>query len=288
MLPHPIYADVPLLMSLATGLVAATDHASTEPLGLPTRVTGSVESIVPTLADLIRAYLDLDGAAPRPENRPVLDSQFALRVYERLRSEPSRLFRPEQGADLMSIPPDALIEATGTLGAGFLGRLVDYLEAACLAQHMADILEEQELSWSPTGETAFTRRRKLGRQSAAERFRDLLGGELRRSALIQAVLRGGTLTAPSLVVRLRSVCVDRLQLADMFHRVVTVVGKVVRLVPAGQSLSLSSDLGSGLLRSDYVEGFLKEQAANPNVSFDPGESHLAGPTAVLAPALIFV
>ncbi len=288
---HPIYVDVDMLVSVAAALSGPgqpTDSpsrlgsASTafELKALLGDVTGRVPS-TPAPADGAAAIFS-DPQRMRQRTEALL----ALRLYEHLCADPDGLRRPSKIEDLASVTIDSLIEVSGMLSRGYLERVHDFFEAVCLTEQFSDISEDQGLTWTETGEAAFTRRKRAGRVTPAERLRDLLAAELRRSVWRTLVLKAVASEWPATAVILRAECLEKGALTDLQGRVVRVVAKITRVVAADQEINLLSGLGVGLIRPGFLEEYVRAHVPNPDVTFDPGPSTLAGPAAILMPLMI--
>lgn len=288
---HPIYVDVDMLVSVAAALHSPSHSAD------PSTRSDSL----PPGFDLKALLADVTGRAPArpgladgashvfsdPERmRQRTEALLAIRLYEHLGVDPATLSRPPINQDLGLVTMGSLIEVSGILSRGYLERVHNFLEAVCLTEQFGDIAEDQGLTWTETGEAAFTRRKRAGRVTPAERLRDLLAAELRRMAFRTLVLAAVDPGLPAMAVVLRADGLEKGVLAELHGRVVRVVAKISRVVAPDQEIGLMSGLGSGLIRPGFLEEYVRAHIPNPDVSFDPGAQSLPGPAALLAPLMI--
>ena len=288
---HPIYVDVDMLVSAAAALPEPTRSADAPS---PPDPTHSAFDLTALLGDVTGRAPSSPAAADGAANvfsdpqriRQRTEALLALRLYERMCADPAGLRRSATVEDLASVTIDNLVEVNGLLSQGYLERVHDFFEAVCLTEQFADISEDQGLRWTEAGEAAFTRRKRAGRVTPAERLRDLLAAELRRSVWRTLVLTAIDPNRPSMLVIVRADCLEKGTLADLPGRVVRVVARIARIVASDQEINLMAGLGAGLLRPGFLEEYIRTHVPHPDVTFDPGAPTLSAPAAVLMPLMI--
>ena len=142
---HPIYLDVPMLVSFAAALEGGVSYQSEVTTGETTERSGSVElggklgisKLFSTLFDA-SATADIEGdasqetSATQKESRAHTEASIAILLYERLCRDGSQLQRPNTLDEFKSVEPGALVEVAGSVEKNAVDSIIDYAEAVVI------------------------------------------------------------------------------------------------------------------------------------------------------------
>ena len=318
---HPVYLDAAMLISfLATlddGVSFSSEVAQTRMQGTKTsgQIDGSAK--LPSIASLLGLDLNASGKYARDKNlddtteNKFVKQHTAASLFNRLRALLIRdhmVTQLEPGADLSSVSPGSVIEASGTLEESPLKKMVDVFGA------IWPFLDgQQEI---PAGPGAPNRRQqrqgggvtpeqrqalemaRVAREVAAaqqeqnknvKKMVDLVGEDLAKSPVVDLVLRGSTISG--LVTANREYLSDDVT-ASLVGGQFRVLGKVTAVDTDSGAETLVIRRGAmGAIAEASVLPMLEQMQENSRESglnLDLPDGRITGPYVQVIPLAIFV
>ncbi len=147
---HPIYLDVPMLVSFAAAiqggisLESEVTHEKEANKTGAARVTGKfgLNSLFSSLFD-ISAETDISGATSgrnqetRHELRSHTEASIAILLYDELIKNKGFLTKPQDATMLSTVNPGTLVEVAGILEKNAVDTVIDYIEAVDILSSLA-------------------------------------------------------------------------------------------------------------------------------------------------------
>jgi hypothetical protein len=139
---HPIYLDVPMLVSFAAAMQGG--------LALEAEVTAEKKSAGATSANaigkfsankLVQALVDTNASIEgtgnlsseshelRKESRAYTEASIAILLYHQLQQNNGYIIQPKSIKDLSQLSPGTLVEVGGTLEKNAVDAVIDYIDA---------------------------------------------------------------------------------------------------------------------------------------------------------------
>lgn len=291
---HPIYLDVPMLVSFAAAIeggmsfgAEVTKESSTSK-SHEAGATGKV-----SLSKLFSRFVDVsadgyvsgDAASTEKsihkEARAHTEASVAIVLYERLRQDGGYIVDPEKIEDLDSLEPGSLVEIAGTIEKNAVDSIVDYIDAITILSQMADT--------SPKAATGAKKKRPGNDQkSELDIIRESLDKDRARTPFSNAILRCSVPKETSAIVTLRTENLRDLTLSELHKNSVRVLGKVTRVVAAGESICPFENYGMALLAPEILKGVMEPIVDAEGSGADLTEIRLDGPAIQILPLMVFV
>lgn len=286
---HPIYLDVPMLVSFAAaldgGLSLNTDvtKQTGQSSADSSKVAGGV-GLSGLFSNFFRASLDSELAGERTENdqevrresKAHTEASIAILLYDRLRETGGYITDPENAAGLAVVGPGDLVEVAGTIEKNAIDQCIDYIDAV-------DILSSLD--------TSTPRPQKGGgkpKQSPLRQMREALDADRKRTPISNVALRCTKPAGGTVVVTLRTENLRDLTLSELHRNNVVVIGKVTRVIQEGEAMSAFENYGMSLLEPGELREAFTKLSSTPGVVAEFSSIEVNGPAVQVLPLMIFV
>lgn len=294
---HPIYLDVPMLVSFAAAIeggvafeqeVKSQQSSSTNNNA---QISGKfgLSSLFSTIFDAnVRASIDeqrtVREKTQTTESRGHTEASMAILLYDRLTNDFNSIIKPETHDALTILEPGALIEITGVLKKNAVDSVIDNIDAINLLSGLAD---------SPAPAPSNNLRNKNPQTvspaaSKLENIRKILDDDRKRTPISNVLLECLQPSGCKAVLTLRTENLRDLTLSELHNNSVRVVGKITRLIGSGQSMSAFENYGMALLAKDRLEEMFTSFSNNHNLRTEYSPVEVEGPAAQILPLMIFV
>lgn len=288
---HPIYLDVPMLVSFAAAIEggmsfgAEVTTESSKSRSVDAGVSGKAG-----LSKLFSRFIDVsaegsvagDAASSEKsvhkEAKAHTEASVAIVLYERLRQDGGYIVDPKEIADLDSVEPGALVEIAGTIEKNAIDSIIDYIDAVAILSQMGDAQPQGAKKKGPGGR----------QKSELDRIRENLDKDRARTPFSNAILRCSVPRDASAIVTLRTENLRDLTLSELHKNSVRVLGKVTRVVGAGESVCPFENYGMALLTPEILDGVMKPIVSSDGINAELTEVRLDGPAIQILPLMVFV
>ena len=302
---HPIYLDIPMLVSFAAAVEGGLSFGSEV---THEAASASAETMAGHarfgLSNLFGSFLDVsaDGKASgnhKNEERSVekssrshTEASVAILLYDRLRRDGGYIVEPESLEDATAtqrVEPGALVEMTGTVQKNAIDATIDYIDAADILSNLAE---------NEHAENAGRSRSRKGRsgsgatgtrnETALGRIREILDRDRQRTPISNVLLRCSTPRDTTAVVTLRTENLRDLTLSELHRNSVRVLGKVTRVVGKDETMSAFENYGMAMLAATELEKIFQGMMNVENIEVDLSVVQVKGPALQVLPLMIFV
>lgn len=297
---HPIYLDVPMLVSFAAAIegglsfgVEVTEE-STKSKSAEATIAGRFG-----LGTLFNRFLDssveasaggeiADTAhAVRKEARAHTEASVAILLYDRLRRSGGYIIDPQGLEELESVEPGALVEVAGTIEKNAIDAMVDYIDAFTILAQMGSTTMSD-----PTPGPGGGRPRRVTTDgvipAGLRQLLDSLDQDRKRTPISNVLLRCSIPASANAIVTLRTENLRDLTLSELHKNSVRVLGKVTRVIPEGHIVSPFENYGMALIKPEVLEAALRPIVATENMNMHFSEVQLMGPAVQILPLMVFV
>ncbi len=297
---HPIYLDVPMLVSFAAAIQGGVSLESEVTQEKEANKSGSAKvaakfglsNLFSNLFD-VGAEADITGLASgrnqetRHELRSHTEASIAILLYDELRRNKGYLTQPEDAAVLSKVNPGTLVEVAGILEKNAVDAVIDYIDAVNILSGLAG--PEQAATPAVTKQASSKQAgKKLSSHSTLEKIKGTLDKDRKRTPISNVILRCTEPPGVTVIVTLRTANLRDLTLSELHKNNVRVVGKVTRTVIEGQSMSAFENYGMSLLKPEMLKKLFDELAASKDVVAEFSEVQIKGPAVQVLPLMIFV
>lgn len=299
---HPIYLDVPMLVSFAAAIQGGLSLESEVTQEKESNKSGSAKvagkfglsSLFSNLFD-VTAEADMSGSASgrnqetRHELKSHTEASIAILLYDEFRRSKGHLIQPQDATALSKVNPGALVEVAGILEKNAVDTVIDYIDAVNILSGLASPTQStpptgvQQASSKQAGKTT-----RPAKPTTLEKMRETLDKDRKRTPISNVILRCAEPSDVNVVVTLRTANLRDLTLTELHKNNVRVVGKVTRIVEEGQSMSAFENYGMSLLKPEMLEKLFGEIAATEGVVAEFSEVQIKGPVVQILPLMIFV
>jgi len=215
------------------------------------------------------------------EARAHTEASVAIVLYERFRQDGGYIVDPEKIEDLDSVKPGALVEIAGTIEKNAIDSIIDYIDAVTILSQMGDTRSQT---------TSGGKRKGSGSDQKSElyRIRESLDKDRKRTPFSNAIMRCSVPRDASAIVTLRTENLRDLTLSELHKNSVRVLGKVTRVVGAGESICPFENYGMALLTPEILKGVMDQIMSAEGASAELTEVRLDGPAIQILPLMVFV
>jgi len=283
---HPIYLDVPMLVSFAAALQGGLSFGSevTHEKAASQLDTSKVSGKL-GLSDLfgslfkasVAAEMSSDNKADtsevRRESKAHTEASIAIVLYDQLRRSTGYLVQPKSVEDFEALEPGSLVEVAGTVEKNAVNAVIDYLDAV-------NIFVSLQSQAAP--------KQQKQQQQPLEKIREALDKDRRRTPISNVLLRCSQPPATTVVVTLRTQNLRDLTMSELHKNSVRVVGKVTRIIHEGQTMSAFENYGMALLPPTTLETVFQQISSSKDVVAEFSEVQVEGPAVQLLPLMVFV
>ena len=297
---HPIYLDVPMLVSFAAavqgGISLASEITQENKLGGSGSGNASVEF---NLSSLFKSLFETSAKASgeatisgesqvvRKESRSYTEASIAIILYHELKQKGRSIIELSKAQDTNDLPIGALVEISGTIEKNTIDSIIDYAAAADILSGMAPDQAPGPAPSGGRGKPTYPAKPKQQR-SEAGRIADFLDQDRKRTPISNVILRTPEALGLGVVISLRTANLRDLTLSELHKNNVRVVGKVTRHIPAGDSMVSFENYGMAMLDRQMLSGLFEGIATTEGFAADLGDFVVEGPAIQVLPLMIFV
>ena len=295
---HPIYLDVPMLVSFAAAiqgglsLEAEVTHEKETTKSGSAKVAGKfgLSNLFSNLFELT-AETDVSGSLEgrsqevRRESKSHTEASIAILLYDLLRKNSNHLILPKDASTLSHAFPGALVEVAGTLEKNAVDTVIDYVDAISILSSFA----EPAAVTQPSPSKQISSKKSVPAQpTQLDKIREILDKDRKRTPISNVILRCDEPPGMKVVVTLRTANLRDLTLTELHQNYVRVVGKITRIVSEGQRMSAFENYGLALLKPELLKKIFDDLAASPEMTARFSEVEIQGPAIQILPLMIFV
>jgi hypothetical protein len=290
---HPIYLDVPMLVSFAAAMQGGLALESEVMQEKETNTSGLVQasgkfglsSLFNNLFDVTaEAELSREGKNQEisHETKSHTEASIAILLYDELRKKHEYLVQPSDAKALLNVNPGTLVEVAGILEKNAVDTVIDYIDAVNILSGLAPGAQTTDVP-QKTG-----KKNQQVSQSSLGKMRELLDKDRKRTPISNVILRCAEPPNVNVIVTLRTANLRDLTLTELHKNNVQVVGKVTRIVEENQSISAFENYGMSMLNPEMLEKIFQDIAASKDVVAEFSEVQVKGPAVQILPLMIFV
>ena len=299
---HPIYLDIPMLVSFAAAIEgglsfgaevtreAASSTAAAAEGGTKFGLSGLFSQFMDASAELqVAGAHEGEKRSVEKSLRSHTEASIAILLYDRLRRDRGHIVDPETLEDARMVEPGALVEIAGTVEKNAIDAMVDYIDAMNILINLAP--GDQT---TPQGSTSRkhrgsgTGKDKQAIQSPLGKMRDTLDTDRNRTPISNVLLRCTVPNDITAVVTLRTENLRDLTLSELHKNSVRVLGKVTRVIGPEESMSPFENYGMALLPPDTLRDAFRQMLDNETLAFEFSEVLVQGPALQVLPLMVFV
>ena len=226
---HPIYLDVPMLVSFAAavqGELALEAEVTAEKKGSGSTAANASGKF--GLSKLFQALVDASASVElagkisnesneiRKESRSYTEASIAIILYHQLQQSGDYIVKLESVEDIQKYTPGTLVEIAGTVEKNAVDAVIDYLDAADILSRMAP----PEAQLQPKGKGSGQNKNP---QSELGRLREVLDQDRKRTPISNVVVRCSEPENLNVVVTLRTDNLRDLTLSELHRNNVRIV-----------------------------------------------------------------
>jgi hypothetical protein len=299
---HPIYLDVPMLVSFAAAIQGGLSLESEVTKEKEDNKSGEVKvagkfGLSNLFSNLFEVTAETDIAAStsgrnqetRRELKSHTEASVAILLYDELRKNKKYLIQPDDVSELTKVNPGALVEVAGILEKNAIDTVIDYIDAVNILSNFT----EQSMT-APSPQTHSVSGKKTGgktqptQQSELERIRETLDKDRKRTPISNTILRCEEPVGINVIVTLRTANLRDLTLTELHKNSVRVVGKVTRIISDKQTMSAFENYGMALVEPEILEAVFDNMKATKGVVAEFSAVQVKGPAIQILPLMIFV
>ena len=297
---HPIYLDVPMLVSFAAAVEGGLSFgAEVTEESTHSRSGEAKLSAKFGLGALFTKFLDPSVEASaggevsgterevRKEARSHTEASVAILLYDRLRRDKGHIVDPISLADLETVEPGALVEVAGLIEKNAIDTMVDYIDAVSILSQMGSTTDPSPAR-GPGGGKLKHRATSMAPASSLDQLRECLDKDRRRTPISNVLLRCSIPAGANAIITLRTANLRDLTLSELHKNSVRVLGKITRVIPEGECVSAFENYGMALLKPETLEAALKPIVEIEGVRAEFSEVQLKGPAIQILPLMVFV
>lgn len=283
---HPIYLDVPMLVSFAAALQGGVAFGSeiTEELSKAKSKNKSYSGelgISNLFSQLFNASVAAESSTDasnsksriKTESKSHTESSIAIILYDQLSHKGDQLKKLANLDSFEKIEPGMLVELAGTLEKNAIDSIIDYFDAFRILVSLDTSQKEQKINSS---------------QEEFEKFRNTLDEDRQRTPISNMLLKCSKPKDLTATVTLRTENLRDLTLSELHKNEVKVVGKITRIIPEGEKMSSFENYGMSMANPDILRDTIKDLEASEDVNVDISEITVSGPALQILPLMIFV
>ena len=299
---HPIYLDIPMLVSFAAAIegglsfgTEVTHEASNS------KAVGAEVSTKFGFSHLFSQFFDLSAelqAQATGENfdrsvekssRTHTEASVAILLYDRLRKDSGYIVDIETLEAAKEVEPGALIEIAGTVEKNAIDAMIDYIDAVRIMSSIGS--NQQEVAPASSGKkhhSVAANRKRSQDQGHLGNLRDALNEDRKRTPISNVLVRCTAPNNVTAVVTLRTENLRDLTLSELHKNSVRVLGKVTRVVDQGKSMSPFENYGMALIEPEMLQEVFQGLKNVENISLDLSEVQVKGPALQILLLMVFV
>ena len=291
---HPIYLDVPMLVSFAAavqGGLALGAEVTAEKKGSGSTAANASGKF--GLSKLFQALVDTSASVElagkisnesneiRKESRSYTEASIAIILYHQLQQSGDYIVKLESVEDIQKYTPGTLVEVAGTVEKNAVDAVIDYLDAADILSRMAP----PEAQLQPKGKGSGQNKNP---QSELGRLREVLDQDRKRTPISNVVVRCSEPENLNVVVTLRTDNLRDLTLSELHRNNVRIVGKITRSISKGEVMSSFENYGMAMLTPEVLNAVFSGITNTEGIVAEFTDVQVQGPAFQILPLMIFV
>ena len=297
---HPIYLDVPMLVSFAAAIgggVAMESEVTEEKgdtKGITAKAAGRIgfsklfQSLFDASIDTsIEADRESEIRESKKESKAHTEASIAILLYHQLIETGSYVLRPESISDIGTYGPGTLVEVRGTVEKNAIDQIIDYIDAISILSGM----DTSQAAPQPKGGKKQNRSHNPQPQAPPNELtaiRNALDSDRKRTPISNVVVRCDSPDKLNVVVTLRTANLRDLTLSELDKNNVRVIGKITRVLPEGQTMSSFENYGMALLNPELLNEVFSGLKNTEELAAEFSDIQVAGPAWQILPLMIFV
>jgi hypothetical protein len=280
---HPIYLDVPMMVSFAAAIEGgiAFDSEVTHTEDSKASKKSSIKGKF-GLSALFESLFDagIDASADsanekasnetRREQRAHTEASIAILLYDALTKNKGFLLHPSSADELVTMEHGSLIELSGQLRKNAIDAVIDTIDVLTILS---------SLGGNATKDQA---KKQVGS------IRKALHDDRVRTPLSNVILHCRQPEGLTAVVTLRTENLRDLTLSELHKNTVRIVGKVTRTISASESMSPFENYGMSMMLPETLSEVLRNVEASEQLRVELGDVEVAGPAVQVLPLMVFV
>ena len=280
---HPIYLDIPMLVSFAAAIEgglsfgaevtreASSSTAAAAEGSAKFGFSGLFSQFLSASADLkVASEHEGEERSVERSSRSHTEASVAILLYDRLRKDRGYIVDPETLEDAKGVEPGELVEIAGTVEKNAVDAIVDYMAAIDILGNLAP------------------NHGKKKQQSPLGKIRATIDTDRKRTPISNVLLRCTVPNDITAVVTLRTENLRDLTLSELHKNSVRVLGKVTRVIGPGESMSPFENYGMALLNPSSLGDILQPLRDNEALAIEFSEVQVTGPALKVLPLMVFV
>jgi len=279
---HPIYLDVPMLVSFAAAIEGGLALSSevTKQRGRRAsrklKASGSI-GLSRIFSPVLSASVNVDGSQENDrqdlevsqETKAHTEASIAILLYDRLTGEEGYVVRPADIDEIESLEPGALVELSGTVLKNAVDSIIDFIDAVAIM-------------------AGFTGEKPDAAQKYMQNIRASLDRDRKRTPISNVQLLCTHPPELTAVVTLRTENLRDLTLSELHKNSARVLGKVTRVVRNGESMSAFENYGLAMFEPNHLRTLFQGLSSADGIVAEFSDVQVAGPAVQLLPLMIFV
>ena len=283
---HPIYFDVPMLVSFAAALqgglsfnseitkeqgsTSSNNRSNTAKLGVSNLFSSLFEASL--AADSADSKKD-ETVQMRRESKSHTEASVAILLYDQLTKSDDYLVYPKTLEDIQSIHPGSLIEVPGVIRKNAIDTVIDYADAVSILSRL---------------DTTKVQNKKKSQNDPVNNLRSALDEDRKRTPISNVHLECSEPEGLQVLLTLRTENLRDLTLSELHKNSVRVVGKVTRLINEGEVVSSFENYGMSLMEPNMLRELFSEIESTKEMVADFSPVEITGPAVQVLPLMIFV
>ncbi|NJN71982.1 MAG: hypothetical protein HC799_03775 [Limnothrix sp. RL_2_0] len=292
---HPIYLDIPMLVSFAAALQGgfSLEAEVTAEKKRGNTISGDAAGKI-GLSKLFTVIGEAEGNAEfngnrsqevyetRKESKAYTEASIAIRLYHQLREAKGYIFEPKDFNDFTQYSPGTLIEVGGVIKKNAVYTVIDCIDAVSILSKMATPPKPK----SPSSKKGFSAHRS--EEPELKYIRDVLDEDRQRTPLSNILLKCSQPPNLNAIVTLRTANLRDLTLSELNQNSVRIVGKITRKISEGEKVNSFENYGMAMLNSESLRTMFSQITSQSELSIDFSEIEVSGPAIQILPLMIFV
>jgi hypothetical protein len=291
---HPIYLDVPMLVSFAAavqgGLVLESE-VTAEKKGsgsgsLKTSGKFGLSKLFELLVDTstsveLTGNLSNESHETRKESKSYTEASIAIILYHQLQESGDYIIKLENVEDVKKYTPGTLVEIAGTVEKNAVDAVIDYLDAADILSRLAIPNTQSQTKVKGTIQNK-------NPQSEIGRIREALDQDRKRTPISNIVVRCSEPKDLNIVVTLRTDNLRDLTLSELNRNSVRIIGKITRSIEKGDSMSSFENYGMAMMPPQILNELFTQITNAEGIIARFSDVQIEGPAFQILPLMIFV
>lgn len=295
---HPIYLDVPMLVSFAAAVQGGLSLASevTEEKKRAASGSGSLSAEF-NLSNLFKSLFDagvkasMEGTSSnetqlvRKESRSYTEASIAIILYHQLKTQKGSILEVANITDIANLPIGALVEVPGIIEKNTIDSIIDYAAAIDILSRMGE--DQAPVGNAQTKGKGFSPAPKKQKSDVA-RVAEYLDQDRKRTPISNVLLRTKEPAELDVVISLRTANLRDLTLSELHKNNVRVVGKVTRVIPEGEEMVSFENYGMAMIDREVLSTVFAGIADAEGFAGELSDFVVKGPAIQILPLMIFV